>query len=234
MLQRHFPWIAQQNWQDILFIHTPISQHTLRNFVPFPFKIDTYEGKGWISIVLFKAKKSRLRYMPSWWSYPTFYQMNIRTYVRFGNERGVYFFSINANRLLAAIGGSAVSLPFNKASISINEQNDYFVFSGKGLPYNRTGSVQISYRPQLTTFKPEPSSLAYFLTERYCIWMIRGNHLIKAPINHTSWQLQPAHTSIEKNDQFIFPITNDTFSHYSAFKHTVIYPFEYVGKFRYK
>ena len=231
MLQRRFPWIAQQNWQDILFIHTPISQHTLRNFVPFPFKIDTYEGKSWISIVLFKAKKSRLRYMPSWLSYPTFYQMNIRTYVRFGNERGVYFFSINANRLLAAIGGSAVSLPFNKASISINEQNDYFVFSGEGLPNNYKGTVQISYRPQFTTFKPEASSLAYFLTERYCIWMIRGNHLIKAPINHTSWQLQPAHTSIEKNNSFVFPITNDTFSHYSAFKHTVIYPFEYVGKF---
>src|SRR5699024_3942710 len=150
----------------ILVIDTPISQHTLRNFVPFPFKIDTYEGKSWISIVLFKAKKSRLRYMPGWLSYTTFYQMNILTSVHFRNERGVYFFSINANRLFAAIGGSAVSLPFNKASISINEQNDSFVFSGEGLPNNYKGTVQISYRPQFTTFKPDASSLAYFLTER--------------------------------------------------------------------
>src|SRR5699024_12679138 len=133
--------------QYILLIHTLTSQHTLLYVVPFPFQIDTYEGKSWISIVLFKAKKSRLRYMPSWLSYQTFYQMNIRSYVRFGNEHGVYFFSINANKLLATIGGGAVSLPFNKASISINEQNDYFVFSGEGLPYNSTGSVQISYRP---------------------------------------------------------------------------------------
>src|SRR5699024_8961642 len=161
--QRRFPWIAQQNWQDILFIHTPISQHTLRNFVPFPFKIDTYEGKSWISIVLFKAKKSRLRYMPGWLSYPTFYQMNIRTYVRFGNELGAYFLSSIANRLLAAIGGSAVSLPFNKASISINEQNDYFAFSGEGLPNNYKETVQISYRLQFTTSEPDASALAYYL-----------------------------------------------------------------------
>src|SRR5699024_12309726 len=149
---------------DILFIHTPISQHTLRNFVPFPFKNDTYEGKSWISMVLFKDKKSRLRYMPSWLSYPTFYQINIRTYVRFGNERGVYFFSINANKLLAAIGGSAVSLPFIKASILINEQNDYFIFSGEGLPNNYKGKVQISYRSQFITFNIDSSSLACFLT----------------------------------------------------------------------
>src|SRR5699024_12702284 len=105
-------------------------------FVPFPFKIVKYESKSWSYIVVIKSKKDWLSYLPSWLSYPTFYQMNIRTYVRVGNERGVYFFSINANRLLAAIGGSAVSLPFNKASISINEQNDYFVFSGEGLPNN--------------------------------------------------------------------------------------------------
>lgn len=229
MLNRRFPWVAQQNWQDILFVHTPVPKQTLRKMVPAPFKIDTYEGLGWMSMVLFKATHSRLRYMPAGLSYPQFHQLNMRTYVHFGNERGVYFFSINTDNHLAAAGGNIASLPFKQARMTIQKENEGFFFSGNHLPASQKGMLQVAYQPVSPVFKPEPFSLSHFLTERYCVWMIRGNRLVKSPISHAHWDLQQADTSIRENQHFGFPFTNDTFSHYSAYQHTVIYPFENVG-----
>lgn len=183
MLKRRFPWIAQQNWRDTLFIHTPIAQQTLRKFVPAPFKIDTYGGRAWMSIVLFKATNSRLRYMPEWLSYPKFHQMNIRTYVHFGNEHGVYFFSCNTDSSFIASSGNFVSLPFRQAPMRIQKENDRFLFSSAQLPAKQKGRFQVVYEPQAPVFKPDTTSLSHFLTERYCNWMIRGNRLVKASIN---------------------------------------------------
>src|SRR5699024_5987219 len=123
-MKRRYPWIAQQSWQDVLFIHTPVSPQNLRRFVPAPFKIDTYDGSGWMSLVIFRATNSRLRYMPKWLSYPPFYQMNMRTYVRFGNERMSSYSS----------GGRAVSLPFRQVPMMIRKENDRLLFRGDPLP----------------------------------------------------------------------------------------------------
>src|SRR5699024_11745815 len=85
-MQQGFPWIAQQNWEDILFIHTPVPASVLQEYVPAPFTIDTYNGQGWLTLVLFRATNSRFRYFPSFLSYPKLNQMNLRTYVTFGGE----------------------------------------------------------------------------------------------------------------------------------------------------
>lgn len=229
MLKRRFPWIAQQNWRDVLFIHTPISERTLREFVPAPFQIDTYEGKAWVSMVLFQATNTRLRYMPEWFAYPPFYQMNVRTYVHFGKEQGVYFFSIHTDNQFAAMGGKVVSLPFRQAPMTIQKENDQFLFTADQLPVGGKGMLQCICQPNSPVFKSTPDSLSYFLTERYCIWMIRGNDLVKAPITHAPWRLQQASTSVWGNEDVSFPFTADTISHYAAYKHAMIHPFEKVG-----
>lgn len=226
-MKRRYPWIAQQSWQDVLFIHTPVSPQNLRRFVPAPFKIDTYDGSGWMSLVIFRATNSRLRYMPKWLSYPPFYQMNMRTYVRFGNERGVYFFSLNTNSRLVSAGGRAVSLPFRQVPMMIRKENDRLLFRGDPLPVGQKGMLQGTYQPYSTVFEPKIDSLSHFLTERYCIWMIRNNHTVKVPINHKQWRLQQAYTTIQENQNIHF--TNDTFSHYCDYLHSVVYPFENIG-----
>src|SRR5699024_6546490 len=107
-MKRRYPWIAQQSWRDVLFIHTPVSPQNLWRFVPAPFKIDTCDGSGRMTLLIFRATNCRLSYMAKWISYPPLYKMNMRTYVLFGNEAGVYFFSLNTNSQLVSAGGRAV------------------------------------------------------------------------------------------------------------------------------
>lgn len=228
--KRRWPWIAAQNWQHILFIHTPVPHETLRPVVPHPFDIDTHQGKGWMSIVLFQASQSRLRYMPGWVSYPRFFQMNLRTYVRFGNERGVYFFGIHTNDRTVTAGGNVFSLPFSKADIQLQKPNGVIHFNAEGLFGDPKSRFNVHYQPDSAVFTPSTDSLPHFLSERYCIWLLQGDTIVKAPIFHKHWQLQHANISASGRGHFPFPVTDETVSYYARFKHTLLHPFEKVGK----
>src|SRR5699024_9570692 len=114
-------------------------------------------------------------------------------------ERGVYFFSLNTNRRLVSAGGRAASLPFRQTPMMIREENDRLLFRGDPLPAGQKGMLQGTYQPFSAIFRPKIGSLSYFLTERYCIWMIRNNHIVKVPINHKQWRLQQAYMTIQEN-----------------------------------
>ena len=230
-MQQGFPWIAQQNWEDILFIHTPVPASVLQEYVPAPFTIDTYNGQGWLTLVLFRATNSRFRYFPSFLSYPKLNQMNLRTYVTFGGESGVYFFSIHINSLVAALGGNFTALPFQLAPLFIQEKNNTVHITGHRLFREKQGHLQLSYQPDARSFQPEKASLPYFLTERYHIFTKRRNRIKKGTIYHNKWLLQQATLSVGECQHIPFPVTSSTFSHYSAKQSTFLYPFEKVGIF---
>lgn len=229
--ERRWPWVAGQNWEDVLFIHTPVSYRSLRPFVPQPFKLDTYDGTSWVSIVLFQATGSRLRLMPSAFSYPPFYQMNIRTYVTFESEPGVYFFSINTNSHFVNRGGALVSLPFQHAHLDMQKMQDTFYFQAqRQVKDSQDLALHVAYQPHTSSFQPKQDTLPFFLTERYCIWMLNGNRIMKAPILHSHWDLHHANLKIQTSKGLPFSFSDESFAHYTAFKHTVIHPFETFGK----
>lgn len=230
-MRQRFPWIAQQKWEDILFIHTPFSPQFLQGCVPAPFTIDTYNGQAWLTLVLFRATNSRPRFFPSWLSYPDVHQMNLRTYVTFGSESGVYFFSIHSDSLAATIGGNAVALPFQQAPMTIRKEGHSFHFTGSRWAREKIGKLQIAYQPDTTSFTPQKDSLAHFLTERYSILKKQGNRIVKGTISHGNWLLQEALLSKQHFENIPFCFTPETLGHYSAQQHTVLYPFEKAGIF---
>lgn len=206
-----------------------VTETFLRSFVPFPFKIDTFQESPWLSVVLFRATRSRFRGMPSFLSYPDFFQMNVRTYVRFGNEPGVYFLTIHGSDSLVNLGGSLVGLPFIKAPMSISKEEGTYSFKASQIFQHPQSTLEISYTPTSQKVHMHTASLPYFLTERYAIWMVHNNHLVKAPITHSPWNLHEATVSIHIAKHIPFSITDSSVIHYAKHKHTVMHPFEKVG-----
>src|SRR5699024_10386406 len=227
--KRKWPWVAQQNWKDILFIHTPVPYTTIRTYVPRPIEIDTYMGTCWVSIVLFQAKQSRLRMMPEFLSYPCFRQMNIRTYVRFGNERGVYFFSINVDDRFVQFGGRMACMPYSRADMTIKRDRDTIHFTASDIFGYPKGVVNVTYSPATPVFTASDDSLAFFLTERYCIWMCRSNRIVKAPILHSPWALQKEEVTINANEWLPLPITSETIAHYAIITHAILSSLENIA-----
>lgn len=232
--ERRWPWIAQQTWRNILFIHFPVPYKMLKNYIPPPFTLETYNGQAWIGIVLFEALNSRLRGMPRSLSFRKFLQLNIRTYITFDSEPGVYFFSLDASRKLPVMGAKLFALPYFHAQMQFNTYEHKFRLTSKRMINNRLHfpMFDIKYKPVSEPFMSKNDSLFYWFTERYCIWLINGNKIYKAPISHKSWPLQSAEADIAIDHDFPLlsychqatPIT-----HYCLQMNAHVHPFEQKG-----
>ena len=233
---RRWPWVAQQGWNDVLFLHWQIPYEELRRYVPAPFKLETFNGQAWITIVLFRATNSRLRGMPRLISYPSFLQLNVRTYVMFNDEPGIYFFKIDANSPFVVAGAKLASLPYQQAKISMEKNRNGLLFNSqsKNSKFPST-SLSASYQPLPGLVNNQQGTLSHWLTERYSLWFIKGNKILKGPISHKHWTLQKAEVNFKATG--MLPFLNDIYFQekplvqYSKSIQAHLYPFEKKGVF---
>lgn len=187
MSDQRNPWFGQQTWTHIFFAHWPISKDELQTFIPYPFQLDTFNNTAWLTIVAFQANNSRFRYIPKRFAFPPFWQINIRTYIRFGNERGVYFLTLYSNDQRAARYGKWGGLPYVYAPLTIAKKNGNIVLTKSSQTYSSLVShVDLSYgrTNQLPT-----NELNRWLTDRDTIYLIRHKKIIKSHISHDPWKL---------------------------------------------
>src|SRR3954465_10521356 len=88
--------IGYQRWDRLLFLHFEVQQEALRALLPPRLELDTYEGRAFVSLTPFTVDGARLRGMPMLPGISRFHELNVRTYVRRGDDRGVWFFSLAA------------------------------------------------------------------------------------------------------------------------------------------
>ena len=94
-----------QSWETLTFLHWFYDPQIVRDLLPPDLQLDLFDGKAWIGLTPFKVVNLRPPLLPSlpWISH--FPETNVRTYVRGPvGERRIWFFSLEASRLLAVIG----------------------------------------------------------------------------------------------------------------------------------
>ena len=102
------PWVIEQSWRDVLFAHWPLDWETVRARVPRSLELDTFDGRAWVSLALFRIDPLRTRCLPVQLRFP---EVNLRTYVRKDGQAGVYFFSLDAESRAAVTGGFETASP---------------------------------------------------------------------------------------------------------------------------
>lgn len=235
---RRWPWVGQQEWHDVLFMHWAVPYEKLKPYVPAPFLLETYDGQAWVTVVLFQTKNSRFRTMPTIMSYLSFLQMNTRTYIQFDGEPGIYFLSVDVNHLLIkTITKRLLQLPYELAKMDIKRDKDQIQFKSKRIKNNYSFSnITANYRPSSQTIYQSQGTLSHWLTERYCFWMIKGNKIIKGPLSHESWELHDVTVNLEMTDIIPFIPVNDLqrnpLAHYEKSVHAHLHPFEQIGIYR--
>lgn len=226
IVRRKYSKIAEQQWDDIFFMHWRLNPDDLRAYIPAPFELDTFEGAAWLSVVCFVAKNSRLRKIP----FPIVteaIQTNVRTYVTMPHvrERGVYFLDIMINNRVVALGGrSLLQLPVHYAQAKREERNQLFMYESTS---NRPSKLHVTFERD---HEQDESSLGQFLIERYAIWNRLHHKIIKMPIVHKPWTLYKANATIHQHD--IHPLINDKnpdITYAGDRKLTYLYPYETVG-----
>ncbi len=195
-------WIMRQTWNDLLFMHWPVDPKSLARFIPAPLRLDVIENRAWLGIVPFRMTDVGLRGAPG----VSFAELNVRTYVTDGKKPGVWFFSLDAENILAVQAARIwYRLPYFYAKMTARPEGGSIVYRSS----RRKGSAEFAarYEPVSDAFTAAPGTLEHWLTERYCLYSTDGKSLFRADIHHEPWRLQQASAAVEKNSmaQFLGP-----------------------------
>jgi len=191
-----------QSWHDLLFAHWPVGAAALRTRVPTGLELDLFGGQAWLGIVSFHMTNVSPRGVPALPWVSAFAELNVRTYVRVGSKPGVYFFSLDASNPLAVVAARAMfNLPYYTASMEVaNEGETVRYVSRRESAAGAKAEFTATYRAIGPAFTPQPGSLDYFLTERYCLYTVNDAfERRRLDIHHPPWTLRAAEAAIEHN-----------------------------------
>ena len=194
------PWTSTQKWHDLLFAHWAIAPESLRDLVPPQLELDLFDGKAYVGVIPFWMSGIRGRSLPPLPGLNSFPELNVRTYVRYRDTPGVYFFSLDAANLAAVWAARAVyALPYFHAHMSIRSAGEKFSYTSRRLQNPRPAEFIGRYWPVSAVRTSARDSLEYFLTERYCLYTIKRSKVYRTYIHHTPWPLQDADAQIDMN-----------------------------------
>jgi uncharacterized protein len=88
--------LVRVEWPRVLFLHYRIAPELLRPYVPRHFEIDLYDNSAWLTLVALTMRNfrpCRPLSIPGWLLRCCGEQrfLNVRTYIRCGEERGAFF-----------------------------------------------------------------------------------------------------------------------------------------------
>lgn len=193
--------IFYADWTEPVFLHFTIDPDQLQKYIPY--ELDTYNGKAYITLVAFSMRRLRFikgGWLSRWLTKPmgdhSF--LNLRTYVKYGNEGGIHFINEWLNSKLAVLlGPMTFGLPyhFSRIDYQINPYSDHF--AGSVSQDNQT--IKFSASTDVNNWhQAKPGSLDEFLLERYTAFNAQGRWRGKFRIWHRPWDLKPL-TTIEIN-----------------------------------
>ncbi len=190
-----------QTWHDLLFAHWPVEPAVVQARIPSGLELDLYNGRAWIGIVPFRMTNVAPRGVPALPRISAFPELNVRTYVRTGDKPGVFFFSLDAGSPVAARAARmAFNLPYFPASMKMTKVGDLVEYESVRRSRRYPAVFTARYARRGSAYYADPGSLAYFLTERYCLYNVnRRGRLYRLDIHHPPWPLQPADAEIARS-----------------------------------
>ncbi|MEN0019612.1 MAG: DUF2071 domain-containing protein [Planctomycetota bacterium] len=185
---------VRMSWIDLLFLHWPVDADRVRAILPAALEVDTFDGNAWIGLVPFTMTDCRFRGFGWVPGLANFYECNVRTYVRHGPHRGVWFFSLDAEHLLPVVGGRWIwNLNYVYSKFRVVQDGPRFDYRAKRKrgPWP-SGEMHLAWTVGDERPLAQPDSLEHFLTERYLLFTQRSGLLYAGRIEHEPWPLRDA------------------------------------------
>lgn len=189
------PIVMYQKWRELLFLHWKVSTDWIQSTLPSGLTVDTYNNDAYLGVVPFLMRDIRPRFFPTVPGISDFLEFNVRTYVFDSKGKpGVWFYSLDASQFLAVkIARYFFKLPYYKATMSSTIVDGYHTYLSK-----RTDTQECSrfkFKPIEDLEKPNPSSLEFFLIERYLLYAFdaSSNKIRCGRVYHEPYPLQSVH-----------------------------------------
>jgi hypothetical protein len=186
--------VMKQGWYDLAYIHFRYSVDEVARILPDGLEVDVCDGSAWVGLIPFSMRGIGLPGLPGVPYFGSFSEINVRTYVRRNGVPGVWFCSLDINRLLPTIvARTTYTLPycFGRASNKRVGDELHTMVERRWPRGGRSATTNI--RLKIGEKIVAPSPLEIFLSARWGLYTTtRGGSLRYAPISHEQWRLQRA------------------------------------------
>jgi uncharacterized protein YqjF (DUF2071 family) len=182
----------KQGWYDLAYIHYRYKVEEVARIVPSGLEVDVCDGSAWVGLIPFSMRGIGVPGLPSVPYLGSFPEVNVRTYVRRNGIPGVWFCSLDINRLLPTIvARTTYTMPYCFGKVSHKRVGDE-LYTSVVRRWPR-GSAETKMHLKILEPIAEPSELEVFLSARWGLYTTtRGDALRYAPISHERWPLQRA------------------------------------------
>ncbi len=176
-------WIIYQEWHEVLFLHWAVKPDLLKQFVSGELEVQIFKGLAWVSLVVFRLKNVRPRYLPPVPPISNVDEINIRTYVQFKGKPGIYFLSMELGKSISNLLAKYLTgLPY-RYSETENAATQY-------RSRNRDFGDELDVEYEIKNKILKKSELDKWLTERYALFQDDGKQaIIEYEIHHYEWPL---------------------------------------------
>lgn len=105
--------VMKQKWLDLAYLHFDYDPDVVQALLPDGLDVDLFDGRAWVGLIPFSMRDIGVPRLPAVPYLGSFPEINVRTYVRRNGVAGVWFFSLDVNRLLPAlVARAAYRLPY--------------------------------------------------------------------------------------------------------------------------
>jgi uncharacterized protein len=187
------PWprMFPQRWLNLTFLHWAVEPDSIAHLYPRGTKPDTFEGSSFVGVVPFQMSL-----------YGRFLETNVRLYsVDTTGRRGVFFLSLDTNRLDIVAGGRWVfGVPYRWARMGYRENSDRRTYTStlRWREAMASSSIEVRVGDSLTC-----GPLEHYLTARWGAHTVRAGRTWYVPNEHPVWALRQAELIDFTDDGFL-------------------------------
>lgn len=195
-------WAISQYWRDVLFLNYKIDPALIQDRLPTPLEVDTFKGSAYLSIVPFRMSDIRFPWTPIL-PFSDLWEINLRTYVRYGEYSGVYFFTLDTDHHLAQwIANTFFHLPYRYRFLRGDIRKGKYFFESPG-------SFEIE--AGLSKVPIVVDDYHHWMTERYCLFTDYKGKVWRGDNFHIPWKISFAKAfNLKENLREEFFPGNDT------------------------
>jgi len=191
-----------QGWYDLCSIHYRYDPEVVARVLPPGLEVDVHDGSAWVGLIPFSMRDIGLPHLPAVPYFGTFPEVNVRTYVVRNGRPGVWFCSLDINRLLPTLVARATyRLPYcwGRARHDVATGHASTTVRRRWPKGDASTAIEVAIGERID----QPSPLDVFVTARWGLYSRGARDGIRyAPIEHVRWPLHRA-TALQVDDSLI-------------------------------
>ena len=179
-------------WERLCLVTYAVDPARLEPLLHPDLQLDMRHGRAFVSLVAFDFMDTRVLGIP-WPGYRNFPEVNLRFYVRHGEQRGVVFIrEYVPKRLIAWIARSLYNEPYRTATMhSTWSETEHHAEIGHELVQGgRNHTLQMKLGSP-TGIPPEDSTAHFFKEHSWGFGQSRRGKLLRYQVWHPTWETRP-------------------------------------------